>query len=519
VHLDGAEPDGATMARAVKSLLEPVWLDDESMPRFAHELLERLVTTTNAATATISINRADGRGLVSLATIHPELTFEGERFPLPVGRPWSGELWLAGPQQPHHRVLAQLAAERFGLALENERLRDTDLRRQTWLTFLAEVSELLAQSLDIDLTMALIPRVVVPRLGQWCAIYTARDASELKLAAIAHADETAVPALMTLLENAGPETLQRSDTYSQLTGPLDGFSVPLIARGQRLGVLAIGRLPAGRRDPDEIAVAEDIARRAALALDNARTHDERRRVAQALQKALLPPVLPTVPDLGLGAEYVPAAEGVDVGGDFYDVIKMPDGRTLLLVGDVSGKGVQAATVTGLVRDVLRVLVRDGRSVPSILATLNDTLFERRERHCTLALAAVSPPGDNGAVSVSIYLAGHEAPLLLRASGECAPAGKWGTALGLLPKVTCPETQVVLDRGDTLVFFTDGVTDRRKGDTFYGMEGLRRATARLAGYPADVIAAQLRLAALDFSAEPARDDLCLVVLRNDTEHPS
>jgi serine phosphatase RsbU (regulator of sigma subunit) len=148
----------------------------------------------------------------------------------------------------------------------------------------------------------------------------------------------------------------------------------------------------------------------------------------------------------------------------------------------------------------------------VLSTLNDTLFERRERHCTLALAAITPGAADARVSV--YLAGHEAPLLLRSTGECVPAGQWGTALGLLPHITCPETQVTLQPGDSLIFFTDGVTDRRRGNTFLGLAGLRSAAGPLSGYPADVVAAQLRLAALEFSAEPPRDDMALLVIHND-----
>ena len=136
---------------------------------------------------------------------------------------------------------------------------------------------------------------------------------------------------------------------------------------------------------------EDVARRAALAIENARIHAERRRVAQTLQQSLLPPVLPVVEGIGFAAEYVPTGDDAEVGGDFYDVVPLPDGRWLVVIGDVSGKGVQAAAVTGLVRDVIRVLVGDGKPLPEVLARLNETLVERGGgRYCTLALAAVGP---------------------------------------------------------------------------------------------------------------------------------
>src|SRR5205814_8806816 len=127
--------------------------------------------------------------------------------PLPVSWPWRGELVLSRPDAPTPYLypVAELMAEKLGLALENERLRRTDLRRQAWLTFLAEVSELLAQSLDIELTLALVPRLVVPRLGAWCAIYGADEWGDPRFAAAAHADETLVNHLIEQLAQAGPE--------------------------------------------------------------------------------------------------------------------------------------------------------------------------------------------------------------------------------------------------------------------------------------------------------------------------
>ena len=304
--------------------------------------------------------------------------------------------------------LAALATERLSLHLENDRLRRADVRRQTWLTFLAEASELLAQSLDVELTMALIPQLVVPRLGQWCAVHTIDEWGRLKLAAATHADESALPQLYLVLKETGTDSVQerlreaaRSGSQVRIGAPMDGLAVPLVARGQRLGTLTVGRHQRQRHDSDEVAVLEDVARRSALAIENARIHDERRRVAHTLQQSLLPPVLPVVEGIGFAAEYVPTGDDAEVGGDFYDVLPMPDGRWLAVIGDVSGKGVQAATITGLVRDVLRVLIGDGKPLPEALDRLNDTLLDRGGgRYCTLAVAAVGP-GGAGLLDVSL----------------------------------------------------------------------------------------------------------------------
>jgi sigma-B regulation protein RsbU (phosphoserine phosphatase) len=506
-------------ASAVSGLLEILPPTETDEPgQFASDLLYRLAELTEAEAGLIEVDRGDGRGLQPLAGFGAveKLEDAGMRYPLPVCRPWAGELALLAEDRLGIRALTQLTAERFGLHLENERLRETDLRRQTWLNFLAEISELLAQSLDIKLTMALIPRLVIPRLGQWCALYLTGTGDDLTPAAAAHSDEAELASLLAQLAAGGArwrETV-RSTGAVAVTHPFEAYVIPLVARGQRLGTLAIGRYPGNLRDPDEMAIADDLARRAALALDNSRAHEERRRVAQALQQALLPPTLPEIPALGLGAEYVPAADGVDVGGDFYDVVSHADGTSLLVVGDVSGKGAQAATVTGLIRDVIRVLAREGRPPAAILSTLNDTLFERHERHCTLALAVVSPVSDT-AVPVTVYLAGHDHPLLVSSTGRVHPAGVWGTALGLLPKVNLPEARITLNRGDAMVFVTDGVTDRRRGNDFFGLERLMDAARQLAGHPAEVMAARLRAATIDFSPDPPRDDIAILVLRNES----
>ncbi|MER7168220.1 PP2C family protein-serine/threonine phosphatase, partial [Micromonospora sp. NPDC000207] len=267
-------------------------------------------------------------------------------------------------------------------------------------------------------------------------------------------------------------------------------------------------------DPDEVAVLEDVARRAALAIENARIHAERRRIAQALQQSLLPPALPVVDGIGFAAEYVPTGDDADVGGDFYDVLPLPDGGWLVVIGDVSGKGVQAATVTGLVRDVIRVLVGDGKPLPEVLSRLNETLVDRGGgRYCTLALASIGP-GDGDRLDVSLHLAGHDRPVLLQADSGAAFIGTTGTALGLLDSITSPTTELSLAPGDSLIFFTDGVTERRRGRELFGADRLRDAAAPLAGYSADVVAARLRATTINFSVEAPRDDIAILVLRND-----
>ncbi|GGK97379.1 SpoIIE family protein phosphatase [Mangrovihabitans endophyticus] len=514
----GATPDAA--APSVGSLTALLQIaPDEGLAEFATDLLARLTHLTGAAGGVVRLDRGDGMGIQQLARHgrSPRDDAPVVRLPLSVQRPYAGELELDASPDGYALPLAALVTERLSLHVENDRLRLADRRRQTWLTFLAEASELLAQSLDVNLTMALIPQLVVPRLGQWCAVHTTDAWGRLQLAAATHADEALLAQLYDQLAETGPESVlgrleeaSRLGTQVVFGTPSEGFAVPLVARGQRLGTLAVGRHATHRHEADEVAVLEDVARRAALAIDNARIHDERHKVARTLQASLLPPALPHVAGVGFAAEYVPT--GSEVGGDFYDVVPSGDGWTVV-VGDVSGKGVQAATVTGLVRDVIRILVDDGKPMAEILERVNRTLVQRGGgRYCTLALASVER--SDADLAVCLHLAGHDRAVMVRADGKAAFVGEGGTALGLLDTIVSPDTKIVLQPGDSLIFYTDGVTERRRGRELFGTARLREAAAPLAGYPADVMAARLRTTTINFSVEEPRDDIAILVLRND-----
>ncbi len=530
---DGAVTDPAALAALLEVAPDPY--ADDPVADFAASLLHLLVDLVGAAGGVVRCDLGEGAGLVTLARYGrtPRPGVPTVRLPLPLSGGASGELELDAPDSEHVRPLAALAADRLALVVENERLRRADRRRQTWLTFLAEASELLAQSLDVELTLALIPQLVVPRLGEWSAVYTTDAWGRLQLETATHRDEDMLSQLYASLGELAEEPLftrlpavLRAAGKVPLPAPTEGFAVPLIARGQLLGMLAVGRHRQRRHEPDEVAVLQDVARRAALAVDNARIHAERRNVARTLQRSLLPPALPSVPGIGFGAAYVPTGDTAEVGGDFYDVIPLRDDKWLVVVGDVSGKGVQAATVTGLVREVIRALVRGGRSLPEILDRINETLVERgRGRFCTLALAAVEPvtvdqrPGAAPTLlSVQLHLAGHEQPLLVRADGRTSPAGIGGTALGLLDTIHCPVAKVPLYPGDSLIFYTDGVTERRRGRELFGRRRLQEAAAPLAGYSADLIASRIRAATIGFSPEPPRDDIAVLVVRNELTAP-
>jgi sigma-B regulation protein RsbU (phosphoserine phosphatase) len=519
---DGTRTQGDLPANDSAGLIgADTWLGADiaaDLAKFAIQLVGEVSAAAGDAAVDITLDRAEGRGSVEVARAGSQgRNDDPVRIPLPLAPPVRGCLTVYAEAVSSHALqIATLGAHAFGVMVDNDRLRAADLRRRAEVAFITGASDLLAQSLEIDLTMALVPRLFVPRLGEWCAVLrcfddglpivvSATHAREAQTAAVRHALDLA-PNKRVLVDARNP------GQHSTLSTALDGVAVPLIVRGQRLGVLAVGR-PRGRRhDPDELAVIVDLARRTALALDNAQLHEERRAATDTLQQALLPPALPRVAGVRFAAEYIPAIGTVDVGGDFYDVLEMPDGRWLMVLGDVSGKGVAAAAVTGLVRNVMRVLVREGRTVPEILVRINEELAEQASgRFATLAVAAVDAGGP--IVRAEVYLAGHERPIVVRTSGATEAVGHHGSALGLLPQIKVDSAELVMRPGDTLVFFTDGVTERRRGDELFGLDRTHEVLAPLAGHDADIVAARLRSATIAFSPETPRDDIAILTMRN------
>jgi serine phosphatase RsbU (regulator of sigma subunit) len=238
--------------------------------------------------------------------------------------------------------------------------------------------------------------------------------------------------------------------------------------------------------------------------------------SQALQQALLPRELPAARGAEFAAEYLPASTASEVGGDFYDVLTLDHKRWLLSIGDVCGKGPRAAARTGLVRDVLRVLVQDGRSLPRAIQLLNSVMLDGNnpEQFCTVAAALVSSPPEYGrpGLGIELVLAGHERPVVVRASGTVELVGEYGTAVGLVADVQPVCSRHWLGPGDALVTYTDGVTERRRGTELFGQQRLVDALVAAAGGSAIELASAVCTAIEGFSTDPRRDDIALLVVR-------
>jgi PAS domain S-box-containing protein len=407
--------------------------------------------------------------------------------------------------------------------------------------FLADASPRLDASLDLRETLDSLTRLSVPYLGEVCIVDEV-DRGEVHRLAAAAADERvealvrALPAryptepgdrdpLARVIRSGRAEILGRDDPPA--LGPAAGSGgggglatgapqaamiVPLRARGRIIGALAFLSLAAERQYTDEdLALAEELARRAALALDNARLYERQSEIASALQAGLVPGRLPEVEGVELAARFRPAGDGSVIGGDFYDVIEREGGFDVV-VGDVTGKGARAAALTGLARHTIRTAARYEARPSGVLAVANDALVAERAssgRYCTVAYARVQVRPEGG-LHVAVSVGGHPLPIALRADGRAELIGRPGSILGWVDDPTLHDVDAVLAPGEALVLYTDGVSEARTPDGMLGDERLAAVLESAAGMPAGAIASRLERAALQ--GGNAHDDVALVVLR-------
>jgi serine phosphatase RsbU (regulator of sigma subunit) len=389
---------------------------------------------------------------------------------------------------------------------------------------LADTSALLERSLSSDAALQEVAELLVARVADACSIDVVDFSGGLRRAG---ADARAPDGRGRLLGMAGDARVLRAFEAEQVTfldelGGQDdhvlGHSaalVPLVARGRPVGVLSLGWREAGRRPArDEWSLIEALAQRIALAVDGALQYRERAHVAQTLQASLLPAALPTIPGASLAAEYVAAGEGIEVGGDFYDVFSLDGGAWALVIGDVLGKGAEAAAVTALARYTLRALAARSRSPSVTLATLNDEILRQDEgrRFVTAILGRLEPRAEGGARLV-LANGGHPPPLVLRASGSAEVVPCSGTLLGVDPDAHSSDHALDLAPGDTLVLYTDGVTEARR-DHPLSAEALAEALLATAPAGPAALAHEVVRLAYQAAAGPLRDDVAALVVTLD-----
>jgi serine phosphatase RsbU (regulator of sigma subunit) len=290
-------------------------------------------------------------------------------------------------------------------------------------------------------------------------------------------------------------------------------ALPLFGHGQTVGALGFSWPSDETAAVTDQSFLETVAQQVGSTLERARLYDASIDTAQTLQRTLLPAQLPIVPGLAIAARYQPLDDGAVVGGDFYDVFRRGDQQTYgLSIGDVSGKGVEAASLTALARHTIRAASRRSGSPSSVLAELNDAVLadERQDRYMTVAHLVLRP--EQLVTHVTLSLGGHPPPLLRTADRAVRTVGRPGTAVGLLERGQWHEDHLSLAAGNVLVLYTDGLTDVRHPETGE-MAGdlLADVLATSDATDAETLADELLGAVLSFAGGARRDDMALLVL--------
>ncbi|MGH2754737.1 MAG: SpoIIE family protein phosphatase [Actinomycetota bacterium] len=434
-------------------------------------------------------------------------------------------------------------------ALERMQLyeREREARRraesaQRDLAFLAEASAILTGSLDYEKTLTRLAKLVVPSLAEWCSIDVLDEgAATSRSVVVEHADPGKVALAEDLRRRYPPDPnadtgvakvvrTGKSELYEAIPdemlahaardeehlallrdiGMSSAIVVPLTARGRTFGAVTMVGEAERRFGPLDLSLAEELARRAALAVDNARLYQERSHVARTLQRSLLPPRMPTIDGVEIAARYRPAARDHEVGGDFYDVFQDALGAWAIVVGDVQGKGAGAAAVTGLARHTIRAAAMHRQEPSEVLKTLNDVLLtEETDRFCTVLYGRLVR-GATGAV-FTFASGGHPQPYILRANGTIEALDAPGMLVGSFPELDVVDVAAHLVPGDAVVMYTDGVIEDRPGSGGFGTGGLQGILEKCVGLGSEGIVGTIEERVAERPDVP-HDDVAILAFR-------
>jgi serine phosphatase RsbU (regulator of sigma subunit) len=400
------------------------------------------------------------------------------------------------------------------------------------------VYEALGSSLDRDENLQSLAKALVPRMGTWCAVHMLEGGNLIPVAMVHPNDEDAQtlvnmsdPGPVSLdddhiqarvartekpeiIEAISEEMLQEAEdrTSKELIDvvrrlDLNSVACVPIAIGRRvIGTLTLARsFPEAELDMADVDVLAAVADRAAAALENAGLYQQQREIAETLQIVLTPKTLPRVPGFRLAARYQPLSLVGHVGGDFYDVFPIADGRTAVLVGDIAGKGVEAAAAVGLARYTLRSIIALDPNPATVITRINESLLEE-EQMCTVAYAILENQGDRFRLRVT--LAGHPPVVVVTADGSVERLGEPCPPVGVMAEVIPIEVERWLAPGDTIVMYTDGYA-------FSGMNPPESVEVALSkcetNDPDRLLSEMLDLLLTDLGPKGPKDDIALLAL--------
>ena len=417
-------------------------------------------------------------------------------------------------------------------------------RAQLAESFMAEVSRVLASSMDYPETLKRVAQLAVPQIADWCGVDLLNDRDEIERVAVHHAD----PAKLALAEQldrgyrpaldepAGvPEVIRtgkariftdiqpdalaayaRDPEHLELLRAIGARAViivPMAGATKTIGAITLVSSESLRRlTHADLALAVRLGRRAGTAVENARLYTERTRIAHTLQRALLPESLPEVPGVEIQALYSAAGELNEVGGDFYDVFDYDDARTMLVIGDVCGKGPRAAGVTALARHTLRAAAIGGQSPTDMLSTLHQALSRQPPGADLCTVCLIMLVREASGARLTIALAGHPPPLLIRSDGAVEQVGRSGTVLGVIDPVSIDESEITLSAGETLLMYTDGVIEAGRPEHLLGEQGLLELCAAAPGLSLINFLEHIERAAFTRAQGQLRDDIALLAFR-------
>jgi len=368
--------------------------------------------------------------------------------------------------------LLRSIGEQCAQAIDRSRARGGALKARARLVALAGTSQALAQTLDLDETIANVLRLTAEHLGTSVRLLrferNGRVVTEAGGPMVRRADGGPARLPASQIVDVIDHARAHGSSYALVPASIapgsesadQSLVLPLDIAGSVSGALVIDDPILDLDDPEDLHLAVEVVRRMARALENARLYRERDHVAETLQEALLPPRLPEVPGIEIEAVFRPAERG-QIGGDFFDVFATGDGRWAAVIGDVCGKGVEAATLTAMARHTLRA-VPDVGHPSEALAALNGALLraDLDGRFCTVAYVLIEPDVGGGA-RVEVASGGHPLPQHLTKDGSTRRIGAHGTLLGMIQDVRLEDVGLQLESGDALVMFTDGIIPKQE----------------------------------------------------------
>jgi serine phosphatase RsbU (regulator of sigma subunit) len=407
--------------------------------------------------------------------------------------------------------------------LESERLVS---RR---VNALYEISRSFAQTLSLDSTLAAVTETLVNELKVDAAVIRVPDerGDQFVPRAVHVADSRLADAVRTILERPQPrpprthEPMMLDPATAERLGGAHSLLIPFLLNGSTAALLPIATAtdllaqltilsldPATPIAAETLATARTIAQQAALAIDNARLYQQQKLFAETMQQSLLPREKPAVAGLEVGAVYESAAQ-VDVGGDVYDFLELRDGRLAVVLGDVTGHGIDATADMAMAKFVFRSLAREHSEPSAFLAAANEVVVGEIAigKFITMAYVTIDPGGE-----VLCASAGHPEPRLVAPDGVVTGLACGGLALGIDAPQTYEQVRAQLALGGVVVLYTDGVIESRAGRELFGVERLDELLAASAGRPAQEIADAVLAACRGFAGGDLPDDCAIVVLR-------